>query len=185
MKVIVVMTLLFFIGCASSPDKIKTAYVSPLQYKDYNCNQVAGEMERVSRRVNELHGGLKKKANTDSAQMAVGVLLLWPTLFFLEGGDGPEAQEYARLKGENEALEKVAIQKECSVITKKEVPSDEPKDNTIAKPSSSEDKTEENTSSEISSDNNVEDSAALESSSDDKIEETISIEHIQESAALK
>jgi len=37
-------------------------------------------------------------------------------LFFLEGGDGPEAAEYGRLKGERDALEKVAIQKECGII---------------------------------------------------------------------
>ena len=100
-------------ACASSPDKMQTAYVSPLQYKDYDCTQIAGELERVSRRANELYGSLKTKSDNDNAQMAVGMLLLWPTLFFLEGGDGPEAVEYSRLKGERDALEKLAIQKKC------------------------------------------------------------------------
>ncbi len=93
---------------------MKTNYISPLEYKDYNCDQVAEEMARVNRRAAELHGSLKKKSDNDSAQMAVGMLLFWPALFFLEGGDGPEAQEYSRLKGEREALEKVAVKKECS-----------------------------------------------------------------------
>lgn len=101
-------------GCASSPDKIQTSYVSPMQYKDYDCDQIEGELERVSRRANELYGSLKKTADNDSAQMAVGMVLFWPTLFFLEGGDGPEAAEYGRLKGERDALEKVAIQKKCN-----------------------------------------------------------------------
>ncbi|HWQ94584.1 MAG TPA: hypothetical protein VN418_03670 [Gammaproteobacteria bacterium] len=92
---------------------MQTAYVSPLQYKDYDCTQIAGELERVSRRANELYGSLKTKSDNDNTQMAVGMLLLWPTLFFLEGGDGPEAVEYSRLKGERDALEKVAIQKKC------------------------------------------------------------------------
>jgi len=100
-------------GCASSPDKIQAAYVSPMQYKDYDCNQIASELERVSRRAHELHGSLKKTADADSAQMAVGMVLFWPALFFLEGGDGPEAAEYGRLKGERDALEKAAIQKKC------------------------------------------------------------------------
>ncbi|MFN3545733.1 MAG: hypothetical protein ACK4UX_12870 [Thiobacillus sp.] len=104
---------LILAGCASSPDKIQTSYVSPLQYKDYDCDQVAGELERVSRRANELYGSLKKTSDNDTAQMAVGMILFWPALFLLEGGDGPEAAEYARLKGERDALEKVAIQKKC------------------------------------------------------------------------
>ena len=72
-------------------------------------------MDRVSRRANVLQVSLKKTADTDAAQMGVGLLLFWPTLLFLEGGNGPEAQEFARLKGEKEALEKVAVQKECGL----------------------------------------------------------------------
>jgi hypothetical protein len=115
---------LMLVGCASSPDKIQTSYVSPLQYKDYDCDQIAGELERVSRRANELHGSLKKTSDNDNAQMAVGMILFWPALFFLEGGDGPEAAEYGRLKGERDALEKVAIQKKCdpAIIPKPATP---------------------------------------------------------------
>jgi hypothetical protein len=104
---------LLMAGCASSPDKIQTSYVSPLQYKDYDCDQIAGDLDRISHRINDLYGRLKKTSDDDSTQMAVGMLLFWPALFFLEGGDGPEAAEYGRLKGEYDALEKVAIQKKC------------------------------------------------------------------------
>ncbi|MDD3447628.1 MAG: metal ABC transporter ATP-binding protein [Gammaproteobacteria bacterium] len=115
------------LGCATSPDKLPTASVSSLEYRDYSCEQVAMEMERVTDRTNELHGTLKKKADNDTAQMAVGMLLFWPTLFFLEGGDGPEATEYSRLKGERDALEKVAVEKQCdaTVPTVQEVPAGE------------------------------------------------------------
>lgn len=102
-------------GCATQPDKIAAVYVSPIQYQSYSCSQVQAEMERVTRRVGVLQGSLKKEADADAVQMGVGLLLFWPTLFFLEGGDGPEAQEFAQLKGEKEALEKVAIQKECGL----------------------------------------------------------------------
>lgn len=103
------------VGCASSPDKIAAQSVSTLPFEQHNCKQIAGEVDRVNRRVSELHGNLDKKANGDAAQMAIGMVLFWPALFFLEGGDGPEAAEYARLKGERDALEKVAIQKECGL----------------------------------------------------------------------
>jgi len=104
-------------GCASSPDKIAAQSISTLPYEQYNCKQVGAELDRVGRRASELHGNLQKTSSNDSAQMAVGMLLFWPALFFLEGGDGPEAAEYARIKGERDALEKVAIQKECGITT--------------------------------------------------------------------
>jgi len=100
-------------ACASNPDKIQSTYVSPIQYSDYSCKQVSLEMANVSRRVSELYGSLDKEASADNAQMAVGLILFWPALFFLEGGDGPQASEYARLKGQREALETVAVQKNC------------------------------------------------------------------------
>jgi hypothetical protein len=56
---------------------------------------------------------LDKKADNDAAQLGIGLVLFWPALFFLEGGDGPEANEYSNLKGEYEALRKVAVQNKC------------------------------------------------------------------------
>lgn len=104
------------VGCASNPDKLQTSYVSPMVYQHYECDQVIAETDRVNRRANELHGNLKTKANNDTAQMAVGMVLFWPALLFLEGGDGPDAQEYSRLKGEREALEKIAVEKRCNRV---------------------------------------------------------------------
>merc|ERR1712072_438066 len=94
-------------ACASQPEEIHTSYVSTLQYKDHNCDQLGMEAERVSARTGELYRSLKKMADDDEVQMGVGLILFWPTLFFLEGGDDARAQEYARLKGERGAIEKV------------------------------------------------------------------------------
>jgi len=47
--------------------------------------------------------------------MGVGLILFWPTLFALEGGDGPDAGEYAQLKGEYEALRTNSVQKRCGL----------------------------------------------------------------------
>jgi hypothetical protein len=100
-------------GCASSPDKMETAYVSPLKYKNYDCDQIIMEMDYVGKRTAQLYNSLEKQANADAWQMGVGLVLFWPTLFLLEGGDGPEAAEYSRLKGEYEALTQAAIEKKC------------------------------------------------------------------------
>jgi hypothetical protein len=48
-------------------------------------------------------------------------VLFWPALFFLEGGDGAEAQEYARLKGEFDALQQMSVQKRCNLPQEPEV----------------------------------------------------------------
>lgn len=100
-------------GCASDPDKMATSYVSPMQYKNHDCDQIASELQRVTRRTTELYGSLDQMASRDAAQMGVGLVLFWPALLFLEGGDGPEAAEYSRLKGERDALEQAAIQNKC------------------------------------------------------------------------
>ena len=116
MRSITFLVLGFLIaGCATQPSDLPTTYVSPNQYQHYSCEQITMEMNRTSRKASELQARLKKVADNDAAQMAVGLIILWPTLFFLEGGDGPEAAEYSRLKGEFEALEEVSVQKKCGV----------------------------------------------------------------------
>ena len=105
----------FMAGCATQPDKIGAAYVSPLKYKDYDCDMIALERASVERKTNQLHHKLEKEANKDAGQMAVGMVLFWPALFFLEGGDGPEAAEYAQLKGEYVALEDTSVVKKCQL----------------------------------------------------------------------
>ncbi len=118
-------SVLVLAGCATQPEEIETAYVSPLRYQNSDCTQLEMEAERVSRRALELHTSLKDEADADEAQMAVGLILLWPTLFWLEGGDDYRATEYSRLKGERDAIEKVSIQKKCLIEFKSFTP---PKD---------------------------------------------------------
>ena len=121
MKIIFILSLVSFlvfqIGCASSPEDIPTAHVSPVQYSHYDCQQIAMEMRHVGRRVNELYYDLENEAGKDSGQMALGLLLFWPALFFLEGGDDARAGEYAHLKGKRIALEDAAVMKKCDPAT--------------------------------------------------------------------
>lgn len=87
--------------------------MSPTQFSGLSCVQLSGELERLSRREIDLYNQLKDLADNDEAQMGVGLLLLWPTLFFLEGGDGTQAAEYSRVRGEQDAIEKIMMRKEC------------------------------------------------------------------------
>ena len=101
-------------SCASPPDEIARAYVSPLQYQNYDCEQISIEKANVERQVNDLYSNLKSKAETDQSQMGLGVILLWPLLFTLEGGDGVAANEYSLMKGQYKALQTASVQKKCS-----------------------------------------------------------------------
>ena len=112
---IFIFCLSIITGCATSPDKISATYVSPLKYKDYDNDQIVMEMDYIGQRTAELYYQLDKEAKSDQGQMALGLLIFWPALFFLEGGDGPQAVEYARLKGEYEALRKIAIQRKIGL----------------------------------------------------------------------
>ena len=107
-------------GCASSSSEIKPSYVSPLQYQGLTCQQMGAEMERVSRRASEVAGVQDSNKSQDAWVTGAAIVLFWPAAFFVKG-DGAAAQELARLKGEFEALERVAIEKSCNLQVKKTV----------------------------------------------------------------
>ncbi|MDP2091786.1 MAG: metal ABC transporter ATP-binding protein, partial [Pseudohongiella sp.] len=102
-------------ACASNPDNISAAYVSPLRYSSYDCGQIGTEIGYINQRTNTLYSSLAAKRKADNWQMGVGLVLFWPTLFALEGGDGADAAEYAQLKGEFEALRLVSTEKRCNI----------------------------------------------------------------------
>jgi hypothetical protein len=106
-------------GCAKSASEIAPAYVSPLAYQNYSCPQIADEVQRISVRASELSGVQDEKATSDAVVTTVGVIVFWPALFFIEG-DGQNAAELARLKGEYETLEKIATEKGCELEFRKE-----------------------------------------------------------------
>ncbi len=107
------VVLVVLSGCASKPENIATASVSPEQYRNYDCEQIAVEAGALSRREAALHKWLAKTAETDEKQAAIGLLFFLPTLIWLEGEDGPEARLYARTKGSREALTTAAAEKNC------------------------------------------------------------------------
>jgi len=100
-------------ACASRPEDIKASYVSPLQYQDYSCRQIGKEVSRVGRKLSEVSGAQDDTASGDSVAMGVGLVLFWPALFFIDSDD--QKEEVARLKGEFDALEQIAIEKDCDV----------------------------------------------------------------------
>lgn len=73
---------------------------------------------RLSRKVNEVAGVQDKTASNDSAAMGVGLILFWPALFFIEHSD--QHVQLAELKGQYDALEQTAVQKNCDIVKEME-----------------------------------------------------------------
>jgi hypothetical protein len=102
-------------GCATASKDISVAYVSPMQYQSYDCDQLSSETQRIQTRVVQLGGRLDTAASNDKALVGVGVLLFWPALFAL-GGTKQQEADYSRLRGEYDAVQQSAILKKCSGI---------------------------------------------------------------------
>jgi len=100
-------------GCAEAPEKITPNYISPVQYSNLDCDQIRSEMLRVAGHVRILVGQQHKKHRNDQWAMGVGLVVAWPALFFLMGGD--QKEELAELKGEYDALDAAAVQRKCAV----------------------------------------------------------------------
>ena len=106
-------------GCASSSSDIRPQYVSHLQYMHLDCRQIAGEVERVTRRVAEVSGTQDSKATQDAWMTGAAIVVFWPAAFFVKG-DGATAAELGRLKGEFEALERASLEKRCNLQFRKQ-----------------------------------------------------------------
>jgi hypothetical protein len=113
-KIATLASVLAIVGCASRAENISAAYVSPLQYQNYNCAQLSEEASRIASRAAQVAGVQDSKATNDAVATGVGVIIFWPALFLIKG-DSTTAAELARLKGEMEAIERVSIEKKCNI----------------------------------------------------------------------
>ena len=103
-------------ACADKADKISASYVSPLKYNSYTCTQLEQEYARLSEETVMVVRQQNDIAGNDAVAMGVGLILLWPSLFFIDSDDKKE--EVARLKGSLRAVDQAAIQKDCVSLSK-------------------------------------------------------------------
>ena len=101
-------------GCASSPGGIEPAHVSASKYSGYSCGSLRAKSRRVSKEALRLAGKVQKRSTNDAVATGVALVLFWPAAFFVKG-DGPEAEEYAELVGERQAIEKASKRKGCNI----------------------------------------------------------------------
>lgn len=101
-------------ACANKSDEIAASFVSPTPYQSLTCQQLAAEAQLVANRASAATAAQDKKASNDAVATGVGVVLFWPALFFIKG-DGSQAAEVGRLKGEMQAIETANTAKNCGI----------------------------------------------------------------------
>jgi hypothetical protein len=94
-------------GCAKSPQSISPAYISDITYKPLSCQDLAIESARISQALAAASTQQENARTNDT----VGVIFLGLPVSTLSGDN--VAPEIARLKGENEAIHRVSMEKHC------------------------------------------------------------------------
>jgi hypothetical protein len=101
-------------GGASSAADIAPAYVSPVAYQSYTCQQLALEAQAISTRAATLSGAQDTQRTNDGLATAAAVVIFRPAAFFV-GGDKQTAAELSQMKGQMIAVEQASIARKCSI----------------------------------------------------------------------
>lgn len=94
-------------ACAKSPESIAPAYVSEVGYQSWECETLAAEKARLDTAY-ATAATQQEKARTNDT---VGVILIGLPVSSLSGDN--IAPEIARLKGEQQTIDRVMVQKQC------------------------------------------------------------------------
>ena len=97
-------------GCTDKAANILPSYISPLMYKDYECDTLNQEYNRLIMHGQSVNKQQDRIANNDTGAVAAS-LFFWPTLFLIDNDDMRE--QVALIKGQLNAIQESAIQKGC------------------------------------------------------------------------
>ena len=92
----------------------RPAYVSPVAYQSYTCQQLALEAQAISTRAATLSGAQDSQRTKDGIATAAAIVIFWPAAFFV-GGDKQTAAELSQMKGQMVAVEQASIAKKCGI----------------------------------------------------------------------
>lgn len=107
---VAVAVALLMAGCAAAPETIQASYVSEVTYQHWTCQQLAEETLRL----NAAYANAAKQQNQARGNDIAGVILIGLPVSSMSGGN--VAPEIARLKGEQEAVRKAMITKNCAEV---------------------------------------------------------------------
>ena len=102
-------------GCATRSEDIAGVYVSPPNYNQLDCRQLADTAALVSERAFDLRGERDdSKHSWEIVPPSGAPVVLWPTAF--TANDPARMAEYTRLKGEFDAILQTSVRKGCSTF---------------------------------------------------------------------
>ena len=100
-------------GCNNvKSSEVISQNVSTYEYSDMTCSQLEGEMVFLNNAANSAGNVVDKKNSSAKGKNAAAFILFWPALFLIDD-NSTEAQQYARKKGEYEAVQRTHRKKDC------------------------------------------------------------------------
>lgn len=107
LKYIAVAASLALAGCLNMPTpavQIAPAYVSGLNYEQFDCTRLYVELDSLNRRESQLVAAQEQRVRSSQMQAF---------LYGFGQGDSIEATELARVRGEKEAVTRAIATKQC------------------------------------------------------------------------
>ncbi|MCB1512767.1 MAG: hypothetical protein KDJ36_17870 [Hyphomicrobiaceae bacterium] len=105
---IAICAALLLSACAKTPESIGPAYVSTFQYQNYSCDQLREEQQRLDVAYATAAAQQQQARRNDT----LGVILIGLPVSSLSGDN--IAAQIASLKGQQEAVQKTIIEKNCT-----------------------------------------------------------------------
>lgn len=110
----VIAAVLSVAACAPRTHEIQSSYVSPKEYSDYSCEQLATERAALLVKAKEIGDLQEENAEADSVFVA-GFLIVSMPLIIGTAFTKDRAEEFAMLKGKYEAVDRAQHEKQCEL----------------------------------------------------------------------
>jgi len=111
-----IFIIVFFIGCASKTLDLKPKKPSKTvmkQFENYNCNQIDRKIAFLEKKAKRLARVQNDDAKSDRVLASWGWLLYGVPYIFMNGNSETK-EEFENILGKKEALENIAIDKNCN-----------------------------------------------------------------------
>jgi hypothetical protein len=114
--IVSIFIVTFFIGCASKtldlkPKKPSTDVIK--QFENYNCNQIDRKIAFLEKKAKRLARVQNDDAKSDRVLASWGWILYGVPYIFMNGNSETK-EEFEAILGKKEALENIAINKNCN-----------------------------------------------------------------------
>jgi hypothetical protein len=118
-SIILIIITIFIVGCASKSSNIisqPVSYEQRMQYQEYTCDKIKNELIFLKEKERKLNKIQDDHATSDKILISWGWILYGVPYVFLYGNKDKVTKELKITLGKEEALKKIAIDKNCKFI---------------------------------------------------------------------